>query len=390
MSSSIERDIRTIQSIEAVPHIMKMLSDVTGLRFICVARVTEDNWTMCAVYDQVNFNLIPGDQLDIKTTFCSQVRKSTKAIVIEHAKKDDVYRQSEIPKMYGFESYFSFPIYNQNGDFFGTLCGLDPRPAVLKTDKIESQIKSFAELISRQMEVDDRLAAVETDLISEQAAAKLREQYIAILGHDLRTPLSALKMGVDFLVDHASDATSQKVLARMDNSAKRMTRLISDVMDFTHGQMGKGIQLNVKPASDLKSVLVHTVSELSGLHPDREILADIIIDGTFSCDPERISQLLSNLLINAIVHGDAAQPIKVMANIEEETLTLSVSNGGTPISADVIDKLFHPFWRNENNKKTGGLGLGLFIASQIAEAHKGSLMVHSDENETVFSFKAAL
>lgn len=390
MSSSIERDIRTIQSIEAVPHIMKMLSDVTGLRFICVARVTEDNWTMCAVYDQVNFNLIPGDQLDIKTTFCSQVRKSTKAIVIEHAKKDDVYRQSEIPKMYGFESYFSFPIYNQNGDFFGTLCGLDPRPAVLKTDRIESQIKSFAELISRQMEVDDRLAAVETDLISEQAAAKLREQYIAILGHDLRTPLSALKMGVDFLVEHASDATSQKVLARMDNSAKRMTRLISDVMDFTHGQMGKGIQLNVKPASDLKSVLVHTVSELSGLHPDREILADIIIDGTFSCDPERISQLLSNLLINAIVHGDAAQPIKVMANIEEETLTLSVSNGGTPISADVIDKLFHPFWRNEKNKKTGGLGLGLFIASQIAEAHKGSLMVHSDENETVFSFKAAL
>ena len=390
MSSSIERDIRTIQSIEAVPHIMKMLSDVTGLRFICVARVTEDNWTMCAVYDQVNFNLIPGDQLDIKTTFCSQVRKSTKAIVIEHAKKDDVYRQSEIPKMYGFESYFSFPIYNKNGDFFGTLCGLDPRPAVLKTDRIESQIKSFAELISRQMEVDDRLAAVETDLISEQAAAKLREQYIAILGHDLRTPLSALKMGVDFLVDHASDATSQKVLARMDNSAKRMTRLISDVMDFTHGQMGKGIQLNVKPASDLKSVLVHTVSELSGLHPDREILADIIIDGTFSCDPERISQLLSNLLINAIVHGDAAQPIKVMANIEEETLTLSVSNGGTPISADVIDKLFHPFWRNENNKKTGGLGLGLFIASQIAEAHKGSLMVHSDENETVFSFKTAL
>ena len=390
MSSSIERDIRTIQSIEAVPHIMKMLSDVTGLRFICVARVTEDNWTMCAVYDQVNFNLIPGDQLDIKTTFCSQVRKSTKAIVIEHAKKDDVYRQSEIPKMYGFESYFSFPIYNQNGDFFGTLCGLDPRPAVLKTDKIESQIKSFAELISRQMEVDDRLAAVETDLISEQAAAKLREQYIAILGHDLRTPLSALKMGVDFLVDHASDATSQKVLARMDNSAKRMTRLISGVMDFTHGQMGKGIQLNVKPASDLKSVLVHTVSELSGLHPDREILADIIIDGTFSCDPERISQLLSNLLINAIVHGDAAQPIKVMANIEEETLTLSVFNGGTPISADVIDKLFHPFWRNEKNKKTGGLGLGLFIASQIAEAHKGSLMVHSDENETVFSFKAAL
>ncbi|CAD5249121.1 Signal transduction histidine kinase [Alteromonas sp. 38] len=390
MNSSIERDIRTIQSIEAVPHIMKMLSDATGLRFICVARVTEDNWTMCAVLDEVNFNLIPGDELDIKTTFCNQVRKSTKPVVIEHAKEDTVYRESEIPIMYGFESYFSYPIYNKNGDFFGTLCGLDPLPAVLKTDKIENQIKSFAELISRQMEVDERLIAAETNLISEQAAAKLREQYIAILGHDLRTPLSALKMGVDFLVDHASDATSQKVLSRMDNSAKRMTRLISDVMDFTHGQMGKGIQLNVKPVSDLESVLAHTVTELSSLHSDRDIRANINIDGTFSCDPERISQLLSNLLINAIVHGDRAQPIKVIANVEQETLTVSVSNGGAPISADVIDKLFHPFWRNENNKKNGGLGLGLFIASQIAEAHKGSLMVHSDENETVFSFKAAL
>ncbi|WP_218396799.1 GAF domain-containing sensor histidine kinase [Alteromonas lipotrueae] len=390
MNSSIERDIRTIQSIEAVPHIMKMLSDATGLRFICVARVTEDNWTMCAVLDEVNFNLIPGDELDIKTTFCNQVRKSTKPVVIEHAKEDTVYRESEIPIMYGFESYFSYPIYNKNGEFFGTLCGLDPLPAVLKTDKIENQIKSFAELISRQMEVDERLIAAETNLISEQAAAKLREQYIAILGHDLRTPLSALKMGVDFLVDHASDATSQKVLSRMDNSAKRMTRLISDVMDFTHGQMGKGIQLNVKPVSDLESVLAHTVTELSSLHSDRDIRANINIDGTFSCDPERISQLLSNLLINAIVHGDRAQPIKVIANVEQETLTVSVSNGGAPISADVIDKLFHPFWRNENNKKNGGLGLGLFIASQIAEAHKGSLMVHSDENETVFSFKAAL
>ncbi|MBQ4829071.1 HAMP domain-containing histidine kinase [Alteromonas sp. MMG017] len=390
MNSSIERDIRTIQSIEAVPHIMKMLSDATGLRFICVARVTEDNWTMCAVLDQVDFNLIPGDELDIKTTFCNQVRKSTKAIVIEHAKEDTVYRESEIPIMYGFESYFSYPIYNKNGDFFGTLCGLDPLPAILKTDKIENQIKSFAELISRQMEVDERLIEAETNLISEQAAAKLREQYIAILGHDLRTPLSALKMGVDFLVDHVSDTTSQKVLSRMDNSARRMTRLISDVMDFTHGQMGKGIQLNVKPVNDLQSVLAHTVSELSGLHSDRDIRADINIEGTFPCDPERISQLLSNLLINAIVHGDRAQPINVNANIEEETLTVSVSNGGVPISADVIDKLFHPFWRNENNKQTGGLGLGLFIASQIAEAHKGSLMVRSDENETVFSFKAAL
>ncbi|WP_137166198.1 GAF domain-containing sensor histidine kinase [Salinimonas lutimaris] len=390
MSFSIENDIRTIQSIEAVPHIMQILSVATGLRFICVARVTEKKWTMCAVLDLINFNLAPGDELDIQTTFCNQVRKSTQPIVIEHAKKDVDYCTSEIPVMYGFESYFSYPIYDKNGEFFGTICGLDPLPAVLKTDKIESQIRSFADLISRQIATEERLAEARSDLINEQAATKLLEQYIAILGHDLRTPLSALRMGLDFLTDHASDATSQKVLTRMGSSANRMSGLISDVMDFTHGQMGKGIQLSVKPVPDLTGLLEHTVSELSGLHPQRDIHTDINIIGTSMCDAQRICQLLSNLLINAIIHGDKTLPIKVVAAMQQDTLVLSVANGGTPIHPDTINKLFHPFWRKENNKHSDGLGLGLFIASQIAEAHNGALTVRSDEHETVFTFNAVL
>ena len=100
--------------------------------------------------------------------------------------------------------------------------------------------------------------------------------------------------------------------------------------------------------------------------------------------------MLSNLLINAIVHGDPQQAIEVTATIENGLFSLSVSNGGEPIRPAVIDKLFQPFWRNESNKQTGGLGLGLFIASQITSAHDGSLTVSSDEHRTVFAFQATL
>jgi signal transduction histidine kinase len=390
MNALIEKDVKTIQSIEAVPHIMKMLSDTTGLRFICVARVTDEKWTTCAVLDKVDFNLHPGDELDISTTFCIQVKRSTQPIVIQHASIDDHYRKSEIPIMYGFESYFSFPIYTKDGHFFGTLCGLDPLPAKLKTIEIQQQIKSFAELISRQIEADERLITAESALFDEKVAAKLRDQYIAILGHDLRTPLSALTMGVDFLKDHVTDTTSQKILARMDNSATRMKRLISDVMDLTRGKMGNGMELDVKTVNNLQDTLTHTVDELSGLHPQRAIQTNIDVKGTLSCDPERIAQLLSNLLINAIVHGDPQQAIEVTSTIENGLFSLSVSNGGEPIKPDVIDKLFQPYWRNENNKQKGGLGLGLFIASQITCAHDGSLTVSSDACRTNFTFQATL
>ncbi|HAI71313.1 GAF domain-containing sensor histidine kinase [Alteromonas australica] len=390
MQQAIQQDIAAIQAIEAVPHIMNILSEATGLRFICVARVTEDNWTMCSVLDKVDFNLKPGDELEIQTTFCSQVRQSAKAIVIEEASKDSQYKTSPIPVMYGFESYFSYPIYKTDGSFFGTLCGLDPTPTALKTAKIDNQIASFAELISRQLEVNDQLSSAKSALFDEQSAAKLREQYIAILGHDIRTPLSSLKMGVDFLSETLSDGTTQKVLKRMDNSVNKMKRLINDVMDFTHGKMGKGISLNVRSSETLQEELLHGVNELATLHPECHINTNIQVSGPHYCDPERIGQLLSNLLINAIVHGDHAHPIDVYAGKVNGVFTLSVANSGTPIPEDTKAKLFQPFWRNKNAKHSGGLGLGLFIASQIAEAHQGKLSVVSNEQATVFTFSANL
>jgi signal transduction histidine kinase len=387
VSMKVPKDISVIQTIEVIPHIMEMLADITGLRFICVARVTKQEWTMCSVLDRIEFNLNPGDKLDIQTTFCNSVRISQQPIIIEHASEDDEFKKSPIPVMYGFESYFSYPIYDTDGNFFGTICGLDPSPTILKTDLITNQISSFAALISRQITINEAFEDAKAALFDEQSAARLREQYIAILGHDIRTPLSSLKMGIDFLSDITQDDTAKKVLTRMDNSASRMSRLISDVMDFTHGKMGSRIPLNAQCVDNLQSVLLHTVSELTLLHEACSIHCDINIEGKVNCDPERVSQVLSNLLMNAIVHGDVTRPIRVNGNIVDSSVVICVSNHGDAISPDAISRLFQPFWRQQNHRDTGGLGLGLFIASQIASAHNGTLTVKSDDLITEFSLK---
>ncbi|MCW8108864.1 HAMP domain-containing histidine kinase [Alteromonas ponticola] len=390
MTPSILDDIKRIQAIESVPHILKMLSEATGLRFICIARVTENKWTMCAVLDLVNFDLTPGDELAIHTTFCSQVRSTSKPVIINSVHNDQTYHDSPIPKMYNFESYFSYPIYDQDGSFFGTLCGLDPKAADLKNERIESQIQAFSNLLSRQLMAQERIDKLQTALSDEKEIARLREQYIAILGHDIRTPLSSLSLCVDLLKDHTNDTFINKILGKMTNSVARMNGLINDVMDFTYGRVGDGLKLNLRPIEDLSPGLEHTISELAGLHSTCEIIADIQLKRALVCDSDRICQLLSNLLVNAITHGDNTQPIYVTAYIQNGQFTLEVKNQGKTIPTTTLESLFQPFWRSLQDKNSKGLGLGLFIASEIAKAHEGKLTVASHNQETLFTFTMSI
>lgn len=257
-------------------------------------------------------------------------------------------------------------------------------PAKLKTESITQQISSFAALISRQITLYESLEDTKAELFDEQSAAKLREQYIAILGHDIRTPLSSIKMGIDFLSDLPQEHTAKTILKRMNNSVSRMTRLISDVMDFTHGKMGSSIPLEKKHINNLGALLRYNVSELELTHSECAIKYHININTSVFCDPDRLSQVLSNLLTNAIVHGDITKPIHVYADLVDNELIIRVTNSGEPIAKESMSRLFQPFWRHEKQKDAGGLGLGLFIASQIAAAHEGVLSVNSDKKQTEF------
>nr|WP_281261285.1 GAF domain-containing sensor histidine kinase [Devosia submarina] len=357
---------------------------MTGMGFAAIARVTEDRWITCQALDHVAFGLKPGDELPIASTICNEIRGHRTPVVIDDVDDDPAYRNHHTPQIYGLKSYISYPIILADGRFFGTLCAIDTRPAKVRTPVVMGTFKLFAELIGQHLDTGDRLRATQADLVHEQELSELREQFIAVLGHDLRNPIAALDAGTSRLIKEGWTSRSPLVLQLMKTSIGRMSTLVSNVLDLARTRLGDGLVLDMQKA-DAVQTLVHVMDELRLSHPDRTIVAQLPPQAPILADHNRLAQLFSNLLSNALTHGSMDAPVRVEARLEGDQLQIQVSNAGKPMAADQIDKLFLPFRRGASQSQ--GLGLGLFIASQIALAHGGTLSARSDECETCFSFQ---
>ena len=379
-------DIATIGRISAVPAMLKVISDMTGLRFAAVARVTEDTWTACAVLDQLEFGLGVGGELDLSTTICHEIRGSHVSVVIDKASEDPRYHDHHTPRMYQFESYISVPVFRTDGRFFGTICALDPNPAQLRSSTIQSTMESFARVLSLQIEAEEDLQDTQAQLQEERGTAELREQFIAVLGHDLRNPLFAINVGAERLLRKHPDPATDTLVRHMLASGRRASQLVEDVLDFARGRMGSGIPVNISECTGLEDTLQHVVEEVQHVHPKRLIHAHIGNLKGVKGDRERLAQLLSNLVANAIHHGSHDGPVEVTARIEHDHFTLTVKNPGQ-IDELALPRLFQPYSRPLRDTPQAGLGLGLYIVKQIADAHGGQLQVSScAENGTRFTF----
>ncbi|WP_131671186.1 GAF domain-containing sensor histidine kinase [Pseudomonas parakoreensis] len=386
MGQTAATDIATIGRISAVPAILQVIRELTGLRFAAVARVTEESWTACAVLDQLDFGLQVGGELDVVTTLCHEIRAAHTSVVIDKASEDPLYRDHHTPRLYKFESYISVPVFRTDGRFFGTICALDPNPAQLKSSSIQSTMESFARMLALQIEAEENAQLTETALLQERETAELREQFIAVLGHDLRNPLFAISAGAEMLLRKHPDLAIEVRVRNILGSAQRATRLVDDVLDFARGRLGKGIPVNIQPCADLTEAVQQVVTEIRNVHPQRTIHASIGDLQGLPCDRARIAQLLSNLLANAVAHGDPAGDIEVIAQVEHDVLMLAVKNQGH-IPEAVLPHLFQPYSRPSASTPQAGLGLGLYIASQIAQSHGGHLHVASTaQSGTLFTF----
>jgi sigma-B regulation protein RsbU (phosphoserine phosphatase) len=227
-------------------------------------------------------------------------------------------------------------------------------------------------------------------LLAEKETSELREQFIAVLGHDLRNPLASISAGARILLRSPRDERETAVLKMMETTVIRMAGLINDVMDFARGRLGGGITLSRDAHRPLEPILVQVVEELRVASPDRVIETCFSITEPVNCDRTRIGQLVSNLLGNALTHGSVDQPIYVEASTAGGMFELSVANSGQPIPEKAMVRLFEPFVRGDVRDSKQGLGLGLFIASQIANAHGGTLTVISTAVETRFTLTMPL
>jgi signal transduction histidine kinase len=387
MAQDFQADVESVGRIEAVPTILEVVCRTTGMRFAAVARVTEDRWIACSVLDEIDFGLKPGGELKVETTICDEIRQSHQPVVIDHVAEDEVWCGHPTPAMYGFQSYISIPIILADGSFFGTLCAIDPRPARLKTPEIIGMFRLFAELIAKHLDANRKLAATESALVQERADSELREQFLAVLAHDLRTPMRSITCLMDLMLKTPLNEDAVKMGRLMRDSAARMLGLINNMLDLARGRLGGGLTLNRDAKEPLEPVLREVLAELRAGQPDRVIETEFSLIEPLNCDRARIGQLFSNLLGNALAYGSADQAVRVRAVSDATGFELSVANAGQPIPPAAMERLFHPFYRNAILSNREGLGLGLYIAHEIARAHGGRLTVQSTPEETRFTFR---
>ncbi len=223
-----------------------------------------------------------------------------------------------------------------------------------------------------------------------QSAAEFRERFIGILGHDLRQPLGTLSIGTSVLMTHDLPEGDAKTVRRLFAATQRMSRMIADLLDLTRTRLGGGIPVDRRPM-DLNDACREVVEEVQMANPERVIELRAAADGRGAWDRDRLQQVCTNLIGNAIQYGDASAPIIVRVSGDEHDVTLVVENAGAAIPPAVQATLFDPFRRGTNEASAargqGGLGLGLFIVQQIAQQHDGSITVESDEVRTAFSVR---
>ncbi|MCP3105297.1 ATP-binding protein [Myxococcus sp. K15C18031901] len=221
-----------------------------------------------------------------------------------------------------------------------------------------------------------------------QHSVDFREQLLAVLGHDLRNPLNAIGASA-FQLSRAQDLepAEQRAVERIRKSAGRMGRMITDILDFARSKLGQGIPISPQ-VMNMAEVCQAALEELQVAYPHRKLSFDAVGDTTGDWDPDRVSQVLGNLVTNALHHGDADSPVRTTVRGEVKDVVLEVHNHGEPIPDELMPRIFDPF-KTPSTLSTStapyklqrSLGLGLYIVHQIARAHGGHVEVESNARE---------
>ncbi len=216
-----------------------------------------------------------------------------------------------------------------------------------------------------------------------EAEGRFRERFIGVLGHDLGNPLAAIRLSTAaLLVRDNVPPDTQRVLHRIDGSAERMARMVKQLLDFTRARMAGGIPLRPRDTS-LEDVARRIIAELELVHASRTVHLEVSGDCRGQWDDERLGQVLSNLVGNALQNSPDDTPVTVRLESRGAQQRLEVHNAGAPIPESLRDNLFEPFHRTAGpqRKSRAGLGLGLYIVAQIVQAHGGQVEVRSTQEE---------
>lgn len=232
-------DVARVQRIEAVPRILSAVARITGMRFAAVARVTDCDWTACAVLDDLGFGLQPGGQLELATTICDEIRQHHRVVAFDHASEHPVFSRHHTPLKYGLESYISVPIFLDSGEFFGTLCAIDSRPAEVDDPVVIQSLQLFAEMIGMQLRLVDELDAA----LARLGDARFRESLASAHEHDVRDLLQPIVTNLYLLrTSETLSAQDRALVDDMETACGQLTDLIRVQLDVAMGRIERQLR----------------------------------------------------------------------------------------------------------------------------------------------------
>ena len=322
----IAADVAAIGRLETVGVALKVLRRSTGLRIAVVARVTDQSWTACAVLDEAGFGLLPGDELDVRTTFCSVVQGTVAPLLINHASTDPRFTEHPAPRLYGIESYIAVPLNRRDGSYFGALCALDPQPAALTTESF-AMFDLMASLIAFELEAEDteRSARATAERLAQQAQelARLEErERIAMDLHD--GVIQSLYAVVLNLGAHQLDGPGGPSDRGVEHAIERISAVISDI---------RANILELRPrdqkTQSLAAALTLLVAEMRGstpLTPTLDVAADA--DQMLAHDVVRNLLHVVREAISNVVRHARATTIAVRVACVDGWLALSIEDNG--------------------------------------------------------------
>jgi len=385
---AIQADVELAASLDLLPAMLDVLGQLTGMGFVAMVRVTQAHWVACAVRDTIHFGLQSGGELPVATTLCSEVRDAALPIVIDSVAASPHWSTHACPATYGFDSYLSMPIVLCDGTFFGTVCAIDKRPAALVRSAALLAAGTFADAIGIYLHCHLQLErpGVEQSLRTlclapdQTAHDDLLEQ--------LRVPLQVIQPELERLRHLPGESLGNEVeqmalLAPLARSVAALSNQCANLFDLARLHGGQPLLLDVADREPLHELLKRAADRIRIAHPERCVTLDIAPVGSGAHDANRLAQALCSLLLCALRSADDRASISVTGRQDAEPAAyrLSVACTGTALSSARIDALFEPDWRAAHDPDAqrpllaDGLGSGLYVARQIAEAHEGRVTV---------------
>jgi sigma-B regulation protein RsbU (phosphoserine phosphatase) len=336
-----------------------------------------------------------GTILRVNRLFCSWIGCETDALVGKRRFQDlltvggRIFHQTHwapLLRMQGSISEVKLELMHADGSIIPIVINAFER------ERAGERVHHLAAFVARDRDKYERELVLSRkrleELVAEatrlQADAKDRavfaEQMIGIVSHDLRNPLSVIRMGATLLARGELTAAQQHTLARITRATERAHHLIADLLDFTQARLGRGLSISVAPV-DVHTLVAEALEELAVANPG-PLTHERLGDGRCVADANRLAQMIGNLVANAFAYGRAGEPVTVRTTVSGDVVSIAVHNHGAPIPIEAQAALFQPMTRAVGGANPArSVGLGLYIVNEIAKAHGGRAMVSSSEAE---------